>query len=79
MLDLSKPLTAGKIKEYFKEEYGAAENSYFSQGGTIRGEWQGELVNTFGLSGPVEGEAFLIPQPGRYREFRSIDPKIRGD
>ena len=50
MLDLSKPLTAGKIKEYFKEEYGAAENSYFSQGGTIRGEWQGELAHTFGLS-----------------------------
>ena len=31
MLDLSKPLTAGKIKEYFKNEYGAV-NSYFSQG-----------------------------------------------
>jgi conjugative relaxase-like TrwC/TraI family protein len=58
MLDLSKPLTAGKIKEYFKDEYGAAENAYFSQGGTIRGEWHGELVNTFGLNGPVEGEAF---------------------
>ena len=38
MLHLSKPLTAGKIKEYFKEEYGAVENAYFSQGGTIRGE-----------------------------------------
>jgi len=58
MLDLSKPLTAGKIKEYFKNEYGAVENAYFSQGGTIRGEWHGELRNTFGLNGPVEGEAF---------------------
>src|SRR5450755_4027408 len=58
MLDLSKPLTAGKIKEYFKNEYGASENAYFSQGGATRGEWHGELRNTFGLSGPVEGEAF---------------------
>ena len=58
MLDLSKPLTAGKIKEYFKNEYGASENAYFSQGGAIRGEWHGELRNTFGLSGAVEGEAF---------------------
>ena len=58
MLDLSKPLTAGKIKEYFKNEYGASENAYFSQGGAIRGEWHGELRNTFGLSGAVDGEAF---------------------
>ncbi len=58
MLNISKPLTAGKVKEYFKHEYGAAENGYFSQGGAIRGEWHGQLVDTLGLSGPVEAEAF---------------------
>lgn len=58
MLNISKPLTAGKIKEYFKEEYGAAENAYFSQGGAIRGEWLGRLVETLGLEHYVNAEAF---------------------
>lgn len=58
MLNMSKPLTAGKIKDYFKEEYGAAENAYFSQGGAIRGEWVGSLVESLGLEGAVGAEAF---------------------
>lgn len=32
MLDISKPLTSGKVQSYYRSEYAAASNSYFSQG-----------------------------------------------
>jgi conjugative relaxase-like TrwC/TraI family protein len=58
MLDISKPLTSGKVQSYYRSEYAAASNSYFSQGGTLRGEWHGQLAATLGLSGAVSAEAF---------------------
>ena len=33
-------------------------NSYFSQGGTLAGEWHGQLAGTLALSGAVTAEAF---------------------
>jgi conjugative relaxase-like TrwC/TraI family protein len=58
MLDISKPLTTGKVQSYYRSEYSAASNSYFSQGGTLRGEWHGQLAGELGLSGAVTAEAF---------------------
>ena len=58
MLDISKPLTSAKVQSYYRSEYSAASNSYFSQGGTLRGEWHGQLAATLGLSGAVSAEAF---------------------
>ena len=58
MLDISKPLTSAKVQSYYRSEYSAASNSYFSQGGTLRGEWHGQLAATLGLSGPVSAEVF---------------------
>src|SRR6185437_4680183 len=58
MLDISKPLTSGKVQSYYRSEYSSASNSYFSQGGTLRGEWHGQLTDTLALSGSVTAEAF---------------------
>jgi conjugative relaxase-like TrwC/TraI family protein len=58
MLDISKPLTSSKVQSYYRSEYSAASNSYFSQGGTLRGEWHGQLAATLGLAGAVSAEAF---------------------
>ena len=58
MLDISKPLTSGKVQSYYRSEYSSASNSYFSQGGTLRGEWHGQLAATLGLAGFVSAEAF---------------------
>jgi conjugative relaxase-like TrwC/TraI family protein len=58
MLDVSRPLTVNKVKSYYKTEYSAASNSYFSQGNTITGEWHGKLMHELGLSGEVTEEAF---------------------
>jgi conjugative relaxase-like TrwC/TraI family protein len=58
MLDISKPLTSAKVQSYYRSEYSAASNSYFSQGGTWRGEWHEQLAATLGLAGSVTVEAF---------------------
>jgi conjugative relaxase-like TrwC/TraI family protein len=58
MLDISKPLTSAKVQSYYRSEYSSASNSYFSQGGALRGEWYGQLAATLGLSGTVAAEAF---------------------
>lgn len=58
MVDPSKPLAPAKVKEYYKTEYSAASNSYFSQSGTLQGHWHGQLASEFGLAGAVEAEAF---------------------
>lgn len=54
MLKISKPLSTGTTKSYYKEEYTKAENAaYYSQRGQLQGQWHGKLANEFGLSGPV--------------------------
>jgi conjugative relaxase-like TrwC/TraI family protein len=58
MLDISKPLTSAKVQSYYLSEYSSASNSYFSEGGTLRGEWHGQLAATLGLAGAVSAEAF---------------------
>src|ERR1700761_397974 len=58
MLDISKPLTTGKVQSYYRSEYSAASNSYFTQGGTLRGEWHGRLADVLNLKGDVTAEAF---------------------
>lgn len=58
MVDPSKPLVPAKVKDYYKCEYSAASNSYFSQSETLQGEWHGQLAADFGLTGPVEAQAF---------------------
>src|SRR5947209_19938644 len=58
MLHASKPLTSGKIQSYFRSEYSSASKSYFTQGGTLCGEWHGQLAPTLGLAGDVSAEAF---------------------
>jgi conjugative relaxase-like TrwC/TraI family protein len=58
MLDISKPLTSGKVQSYYRSEYAAASNSYFSQGGTLEGQWHGKLAAEVGLQGAVNQESF---------------------
>jgi conjugative relaxase-like TrwC/TraI family protein len=58
MLDMSKPLTAGKATNYFKEEYGNAENSYYTQGQMLQGRWHGKFAGELGLTGTVREEHF---------------------
>lgn len=58
MLRISKPLNAGKLQNYHQLEYTSPSQSYYQQGDTIKGEWQGELAKKWELSGAVTPEEF---------------------
>jgi conjugative relaxase-like TrwC/TraI family protein len=58
MLDISKPLTAGKFSTYFEADYSSASSSYYTEADARRGEWYGRLAPVMGLDGAVTAEHF---------------------
>jgi conjugative relaxase-like TrwC/TraI family protein len=68
MLTISKPLSAGQAAAYHASEFTSAEQSYYTQGNQIRGEWQGKLAAEWGLTGEVSAEAFSRLAAGQQPE-----------
>lgn len=66
MLTISKPLSATQAQTYHAKEFTAAEQNYWKQGDSIKGEWQGEMAATFGLSGPVGAQEFARLSQGQH-------------
>src|ERR1700720_569076 len=66
MLTISKPLSAGQAQTYHQTEFTAKEQNYWSQRGVIAGEWQGRLVEQFGLAGTVSAEDFAKLSQGQH-------------
>jgi len=58
MLTISKPLSAGQVQTYHKEQFANAQENYCSEGDRIRGEWHGKLAKEWGLQGEVREEHF---------------------
>ncbi len=68
MLTISKPLSAGQAAAYHANEFTSAEQSYYTQGNQIRGEWQGKLAQEWGLTGEVSAEQFTHLAQGQHPE-----------
>ena len=66
MLTISKPLSAGQAQTYHQAEFTAKEQNYWSQRGVIAGEWQGRLVQQFGLAETVSAEDFAKLSQGQH-------------
>jgi len=66
MLTISKPLSAGQAQTYHQKEFTAKEQSYWSQGNAVQGEWQGRLAAQYGLVGAVSAEQFAKLSQGRH-------------
>jgi conjugative relaxase-like TrwC/TraI family protein len=66
MLTISKPLSAGQAQTYHQAEFTAKEQNYWSQRGVIAGEWQGRLVEQFGLAETVSAEDFAKLSQGQH-------------
>ncbi|MGD1081955.1 MAG: MobF family relaxase [Candidatus Sulfotelmatobacter sp.] len=66
MLTISKPISAGHAQTYHEKEFTAKEQNYWSQGGVIAGEWQGQLAPQFGLAGAVSAEDFAKLSQGQH-------------
>ena len=66
MLTISKPLSAGQAQSYHSKEFTSPDQSYWSRGETVRGEWQGKLAEEYGLSGAVGAEEFARLSEGQH-------------
>src|SRR5260370_1040490 len=58
MLRISKALSASQAQTYHSRDFTSPDQSYWSRGQEVPGQWQGQLAEMFGLSGPVDAEAF---------------------
>ena len=66
MVTLSKPISAGQAQAYHKEEFANAKENYYTEGERVRGEWQGQLAASFGLTGEVQEEQFARLSEGQH-------------
>jgi len=66
MLKISKALSAGKLENYHKQEFTSPDQSYWSQGQTVQGEWQGRLAEKYGLAGTVNADEFHRLSDGQH-------------
>jgi len=66
MLKISKALSAGKLENYHRQEFTSPDQSYWSQGRTVQGEWQGRLAEKYGLSGAIGADEFHRLSEGQH-------------
>ena len=89
MLTISKPLSSGQAQSYHKLEFTSESQSYYRQGDSVKGEWQGGLAARLGVAGEVSPFEFsrladgVHPQTGeqlvRHRaasEYKNPDGSI---
>jgi conjugative relaxase-like TrwC/TraI family protein len=68
MVTLSKPISAGQAQAYHKEEFANAKENYYTEGERVRGEWQGQLAQRWGLTGEVNEQQFARLSEGQHPE-----------
>jgi conjugative relaxase-like TrwC/TraI family protein len=66
MLTISKPLSSGQAQTYHAKEFTSPDQSYWSRGQTVVGEWQGRLAEKYGLSGAVGAQEFARLAEGQH-------------
>src|SRR5246500_1840323 len=66
MLTISKPLSAGQAQSYHKKKFTSEQQSYWSRGNTVQGQWQGRLAAKYGLTGAVSEEEFARLSHGHH-------------
>ena len=66
MVTLSKPISAGQAQAYHKEEFANAKENYYTEGERVRGEWQGQLAERWGLEGEVQEQQFARLSEGQH-------------
>jgi conjugative relaxase-like TrwC/TraI family protein len=66
MMSMPKALAAGQAQTYHQLDYTAPSQSYYKQGDAVKGEWQGRLASSFGLSGEVTAQEFSRLTQGQH-------------
>lgn len=68
MITLSKPISSGQAQAYHKQEFANARENYYTDGASVRGEWQGQLAARWGLQGEVQEQQFARLAEGQHPE-----------
>ena len=80
MLKISKALSAGKLENYHRQEFISPDQSYWSQGQTVEGEWQGQLAEKYSLAGAVSETDFgalkVASHPARCSTVFTVFPSV---
>lgn len=66
MMTIPKALSSGQAQTYHKLEYTSAAQSYYKQGDEVKGEWQGRLATSLGLSDEVTAQEFSRLSDGKH-------------
>jgi RHS repeat-associated protein len=66
MLTLSKPISAGQAQAYHRSEFANAKENYYTEGERVRGVWQRQLAERWGLRGEVNEEQFARLSEGQH-------------
>ncbi len=66
MMSIPKALAAGQAQTYHQLDYTAPSQSYYKQGDAVKGEWQGRLASSFGLSEEVTAQEFSRLTEGQH-------------
>jgi conjugative relaxase-like TrwC/TraI family protein len=66
MMTISKPLSAGQTQAYHRDEFGNAQQNYYTEEDRIRGTWHGRLAGKYGLRGEVQEQDFQRLSEGQH-------------
>ncbi len=66
MLKISKAIGSAKLQDYHKQEFTSPDQSYWSQGQQVVGQWQGLLAEKYGLAAAVGAEEFQRLSEGQH-------------
>ena len=77
MLTISRAINAAQAQSYHKLEYTSDAQSYYKQEDTVKGEWQGELAASLGLSGEVAPLEFSRLTEGKHPQTEELMVKHR--
>jgi len=65
-MTISKPLSAAQAQAYHRDEFGNAQQNYYTEADRIRGTWHGKLAEAYGLRGEVQEEHFARLSQGQH-------------
>ena len=66
MMTISKPLSAAQAQAYHRDEFGNAQQNYYTEVDRIHGTWHGRLAEAYGLRGEVQEEHFARLSQGQH-------------
>jgi len=66
MMTISKPLSAAQAQAYHRDEFGNAQQNYYTEADRIHGTWHGKLAEAYGLRDEVQEEHFARLSQGQH-------------